>query len=279
MNKLLILILTTIISTFVAYGQTTPEYTKLFKNYNACFILYDINKHKIVSQYNPDNRCNERISPDSTFKVALSLMAFNEGIINQKTVFAWDGIKRDLPEWNQDQTPRSWLKYSAVWVSQKLSPQLGLSRIKHYLLKFNYGNQDFSGDPGKNNGLTNAWLSSSLKISANEQLELLKAMHAYKLPLTKDAIDNTKDNIYQGKLNNGADYYAKTGSGHSSKSKQLREGWFEGFIQNGTEQYIFVSNLTDKSVTETNSKAYGGLLIKLITLKILNDYFFIAHHL
>jgi beta-lactamase class D/beta-lactamase class D OXA-1 len=30
------------------------------------------------------------------------------------------------------------------------------------------------GELGKNNGLTNGWLSSSLKISASEQLSFLK---------------------------------------------------------------------------------------------------------
>ena len=51
-----------------------------------------------------------------------------------------------------------------MWLSQLLTPQLEMPKIKNYLQKFNYGNQDFSADVGKNNGLTNAWLNSSLKI-------------------------------------------------------------------------------------------------------------------
>ena len=268
-----------------ANAITIQEYSKLFKNYNACFILYDLEKHQVVSEYNPKNRCKQRIAPDSTFKIALSLMAFNQGIINQNTVFKWDGEKGVLPEHERDQTPNSWLKYSVLWVSQQITPQLGYARIKHYLAGFDYGNQDFSGDPGEKNGLTDAWLSSSLKISAVEQLHFLQAMFSNELPVSNEAIANTKENLYQGKLNNGADYYGKTGSGRYGRNERLtnpsklRDGWFVGFIENGTQRYIFVSNLTDKVIqasidkSDGSLKPYGTQILKPITLKLLNDYF------
>ena len=40
----------------------------------------------------------------------------------------------------------------------------------------------------------------------------LKAMLSYKLSLSHDAVANTKKNRYLGKLNNGANYYGKTGA-------------------------------------------------------------------
>lgn len=290
MRKLPTLILAAILATTAisatAHEITTQEYSQLFKNYDACFILYNLNEHKVISEYNPNNHCNQRISPDSTFKIALSLMAFNQGVINQETVFKWDGKKGELPEWNRDQTPQTWLKYSVVWVSQQITPRLGYARIKHYLADFNYGNQDFSGDPGKNNGLTYAWLSSSLKISAVEQLNFLKAMLSNELPVTSEAVAHTKENLYQGKLDNGADYYGKTGSGRHGRNERetnpskLRDGWFVGFVELGTQQYIFVSNLTDKVPASTDKsygkvalKPYGSVVLKPITLKLLNDYF------
>jgi beta-lactamase class D len=266
-------------------AKTTQEYSDLFKNYDACFILYNLNEQKIVSEYNPNNYCNQRISPDSTFKIPLSLMAFNQGIISQNTVFKWDGKKGTMPEQDRDQTPNSWLKYSVLWVSQQITPQLGYARIKHYLAGFQYGNQNFNGDPGKNNGLTHAWLSSSLSISAMEQLNFLKAMLSNELPISNEAVAHTKENLYLGKLNNGADYFGKTGSGRHGRNErlthpsQLRDGWFVGFIQNANQQYIFVSNLSDKKVQATIDKSNGSLkpfgsqLLKPITLKLLNDYF------
>ncbi|KGP64413.1 beta-lactamase [Legionella norrlandica] len=286
MKKLIALFLVACFINTSIWATKESDYSKLFKKYHACFILYDLNNHKIVSEYNPNQRCSERIAPDSTFKIPLSLMAFNQGIINQHTVFKWDGVKEDLVDWNHDQTPESWLKYSVVWVSQQITRQMGDGRIKYYLAGFDYGNQDFSGDPGKNNGLTHAWLSSSLKISAMEQLTFLKAMLNHELPLTPEAIKNTCKNMYLGKLENGASYYGKTGSGRHGRNERqtnpsrLRDGWFVGFIEKGKARYIFVSNLTDKEPVpmqkfgaNTPLLPYGSALLKPITLQILNNYF------
>lgn len=283
MKKVLTLMLTATALSASAQTPTPQDFSQAFKNYRACFILYSVTSQKIVSEYNPHNRCSQRISPDSTFKVALSLMAFNQGVITQKTIFKWDGQKSGMPGWDQNQTPATWLKYSVVWVSQQITPQLGYDRIEHYLAGFNYGNQDFSGDPGQNNGLTHAWLASSLQISAIEQLNFLKAMLGNELPVNHDAVTNTEKNMYLGKLDNGADYYGKTGSGRHGRNERetnpshLRDGSFIGFINNGTQQYIFVSNLTDKYPVPADSSGsltpYGSQILKPITLQLLNEYF------
>src|ERR1700735_4499932 len=96
----------------LAFGDSLHD-----KNKQLCFILYSVNQHKIVKQYDTANQCRARLAPDSTFKIALSLMAFDQRIIQQKTVFKWDGKKYAFPAWNQDQTPKSWLRNSTVWVS------------------------------------------------------------------------------------------------------------------------------------------------------------------
>ncbi len=265
---------------FCLFAQTpTTAYAKHFGHYHGCFILYHVNENKIVSQYNPNNRCNEQLPPNSTFKIPLSLMAFNEKLITQQTTFKWDGTQGDLSAWNNDQTPASWFTNSVVWVSQDLTQQMGLEKIRLYLSTFNYGNQDFSGDPGLNNGLTHAWLASSLKISAVEQLHFLTAMLNGELGLNQTAIKETKNNMYLGKLNNGASYYGKTGSGRHGRNERLsepsklRDGWFVGFIEQGSDQYIFVSNLSDTVAPLAGDNAYGSQILKPITLQLLNEYF------
>ncbi|MDW5415209.1 penicillin-binding transpeptidase domain-containing protein [Iodobacter sp. CM08] len=256
-----------------------PDYKSLFKGYDGCFMLYDNSSKKMLSEYNPNNRCSQRIPVNSTFKLPLALMAFDAGLINKDTVFKWNGQRYDLLDWNQDQNPASWEKYSVVWVSQHITPQLGLDKIKQYLADFNYGNQDFSGDPGKNNGLSNAWLSSSLKVSAKEQLALLQQFANGTLPLSQQAMAETKKIIYVGKLNHGADLYGKTGSGWKNRSdkggnsKKMRDGWYIGLVENAGKQYIFVSNITDENIPSADDKKMGGPIAKEISLKLLNSYF------
>lgn len=260
----------------MAYA-TEINYAQIFAGKNACFILYDLNKKKTVEEYN-SKRCQERIAPNSTFKVPLSLMAFDKGVITESTVFKWDGKKREMESWNQNQTPRTWEQYSVLWVSQQITPKLGMRTIKDYLAKFNYGNQDFSGDKGKNNGLTHAWLSGSLKISGEEQLKFLINMHNYNLGISHAAIDNTMQNIYLGKLtDDGWNWYGKTGSGrrnttYQGKAERVRDGWFVGYLEKSGQTYVVVTNLTDiKTPTGSEHDTSGGPQAKAITQDIIKQ--------
>lgn len=274
-----------VLFTLLAFNTMAQEiaiehFAYAFKGFNACFILYDVDTKQIISEYNPAGRCSERLAPDSTFKIPLSLMAFNQGLINPKTEFKWNGQKGALADWDRDQTPSSWFQYSVVWVSQQLTQKLQLPRIKHYLDGFNYGNKDFNGDPGKSNGLTYAWLSSSLKISGMEQLNFLTALVNQELPLSPDAVNNTVDNMYLGTLENGFKYYGKTGAGLHGRNERdanpsrIRDGWFVGFIDGEKgKKYVFVTNFTDKTVPPENDNAYGSQILKPIVLELLNTYF------
>jgi beta-lactamase class D len=278
--KTLVLLLI-ILSTATAHAAqvTSVSFDKLFSGFDGCFLLYDTVKERLVLEYNPRNRCQQRIPANSTFKIPLAVMAFDQGVIDENTSFVWDGIKHaDFPDWDKNQTPVTWQKYSVVWVSQQITPRIGLKNIEKYLADFAYGNQNFSGDPGKNNGLTHAWLSSSLNISAVEQLDFLKKMEHHKLPVKPVAIEKAKRLIHQGSLANGVDYFAKTGSGWHGRSKdgntsgKLRDGWYVGMVEQGTAKYVFVTNITDRK-PEPASQKYGGQIAKGIALSILNDYF------
>lgn len=47
-----------------------PNYSELFTGYNACFILYNLNKEHITEVFNSE-RCDKKIAPCSTFKIPL----------------------------------------------------------------------------------------------------------------------------------------------------------------------------------------------------------------
>lgn len=250
------------------------DFATIFQNTNGCFILYDLKQNKIIQEYNPQ-RCAERISPESTFKIALSLMAFDQNLITQKTIFKWDGVDKGMSAWNQDQTPHTWLSNSAVWVSRLITQQLGIAKIQMYLDKFNYGNKDFSGDPGKNNGLTNAWLSSSLKISADEQLHFLQRLYLTTLPVLPAAMNITKQNMHLEMAHpNGWDFYGKTGTGYKTEQVATGQnppqvGWFVGFLEQDGVAYAFVLNFSDLQNPVTSEA--GGVRAKAMVETILRQ--------
>jgi beta-lactamase class D len=220
----------------------SPNFSKIFQDKNACFILYDLTANKPLIEYN-QKRCQERVFACSTFKIPIAIMAFDQGILrNEHTNIKWDGIKRDFPNWNQDQTPKTWLQYSTVWVSQWITPQIGMAKIKKYLAKFAYGNQDMSG------GITKAWLSSSLKISAEEQINFLKNLWQNKLPVSQHVITMTKNILPKDVLSSGAILYGKTGSGfidgRDDPSSRM-VGWYVGYLIQNNHSYAFATSSSD----------------------------------
>ena len=160
--------------------------TYVIKNaYADCFILADRKKFIIN-----EGECKTRYTPASTFKIAISVMGYNEGILidenNPKVKFK-EGYVDWLDNWKQTYYPNLWIKNSCVWYSQFITKKLGFKKFKNYVNKLNYGNGNVSGDKGKSNGLTNAWLSSSLKISPIEQLKFLEKLISNKLPVSKQS--------------------------------------------------------------------------------------------
>lgn len=141
--------------------------------HTQCFLVHE---HQRAIYKEGD--CSARHAPCSTFKIVLSLIGYNEGLLLNETHPEWpfqEGYLDDLERWKQAHTPLMWMKNSCVWYSQVLAQKLGIARFKEYIEEMNYGNRDVSGDKGQDNGLTRSWLSSSLKISPEEQVFFAKA--------------------------------------------------------------------------------------------------------
>lgn len=236
-----------------------------------CFLLVDADTGQIQKSINEAN-CSEQISPCSTFKVPLAVMSFDQGILkDENTKFKWDGAKRSMEVWNQDTTAAEWMKYSTVWYSQVLTPKLGASKIKNYLRKFDYGNQNFNG------GLKNAWLTPtsmkdrekdfSLKISGIEQIDFMKKLVRNKLPAKEKSMDMTKKLMFLETTPKGYAFSGKTGSGFTDGTRTKRIGWFIGSIKTPDREYVFATNFKDTE--DYIDKDYGGPQAKAYTIELL----------
>lgn len=207
---------------------------------SECFLLYDLNHNTLIEQNNPE-RCDERFSPACTFNIALSLMAADQHLINHNTIFIWDGNDTGKAVWNCDKTPREWFYDSVYPISKALAMTLGTDVINDYLTQFNYGNQDFSSG-------AYPWVSGSLKVSANEQLTFLTALMTDALPVSIEAMNLTKDNLYRNEIGNGWKFCGKTGTADTA-------AWFVGFIEKDEQTYIFVYNYSDEAPWGHNARA------------------------
>jgi len=256
-----------------AFCAEDTSLDKYFKNIEeGCFILYDVNK-KNTLEYN-QTFCQKPMSPDSTFKIMLSLIGYDQNILKNEHMPEWKFKKKYIadysdstylpPHWRENTTPQNWMRYSVVWYSQLLTKKLGLNVIQKYLNEFNYGNKDFSGDYNKNNGLTHAWLESSLKISAEEQIEFLKNILQNNNLVNHNALEMTKKNLFiDFSQDNQTSLYGKTGSGVLKSKKS--HGWFVGWLEKDHQKYIFVTEVI------LASKDPASLEAKKINIEILSD--------
>ena len=222
---------------------------------DGCFLAME--NGKAIEQ---NGNCKARHTPCSTFKIAISLMGYDQEILIDET-HPKMAFKVDYTDgtqiWKQPHNPASWIKYSVVWYSQLITKELGLEKFNSYIKKFDYGNQDISGDKGKNNGLMESWLSSSLQISPKEQVQFLQKLLDNKLPVSAKAHEMTKNILFAEELPDGWKLYGKTGS-CDLQDRRKQTGWFVGWVQKENRKIIFANYLEDQEKLDYS----GGKMAK-----------------
>ncbi|MGE8366317.1 class D beta-lactamase [Cupriavidus sp.] len=216
-----------------------------------CTVMADAASGKILKQ---EGTCGQRVTAASTFKVPLSLMGFDSGLLVDEHAPAMPfraEYRESNPAKRVTTDPERWMKTSVVWYSQQLTQQLGEARFRRYVGEFQYGNGDVSGDPGKHNGLTHAWLSSSLKISPLEQVAFLAKVVNRKLPVSAHAYDMTSRIMAIGVLPDGWAVHGKTGTGapiltNGSEDWIHGYGWFVGWATKAGRSVVFARLTQDE---------------------------------
>lgn len=214
----------------------------------TCFLAKENNQ--VIKQ---EGDCKTRHTPQSTFKIALSLMGYDAKILKNEVTPTWPFKKNNEPVLNickGPHNPRTWMRDSCVWYSQVLTKKIGMPTFKAYVTKFHYGNQDVSGDNGKHNGLTQSWLSSSLKISPEEQTVFLQKLTDHQLPVSDQSLEMTKKILFREELPGGWKLYGKTGNGlqqnvDKTTPVDLQHGWFVGWIEKNGRVIVFASHIID----------------------------------
>ena len=209
-----------------------------------CTVIADADTGEFVVK---QGRCDERVTPASTFKIALALMGFDSGFLKNEHAPVLP-FREGYPAWNeswkQPTDPQRWLKYSVFWFSQRVTYALGKERFVRYAEDFAYGNADVSGDPGKDNGLERSWVSSSLKISPLEQIGFVRKLIHDQLPVSRGASEMTRRTIEAIELPDGWTAHGKTGTAYpkmpdGSSDEAHGYGWYVGWIAKGKKSFVF----------------------------------------
>ena len=189
--------------------------------------------------------CDHRYTAASTFKVALALMGYDAGILTDAHNPRWDWREgRRAPARDKKPVdPTIWQADSVLWYSREVARNLGAQRFSSYVSSFNYGNKDVSGEPGKRNGLSHAWIAS-LTISPREQTTFIRRMLARELPVSPAAIEQTMAIVPTFSTRSGWRVHGKTGSGWTRDARgQIQrsrpEGWFVGWAERQGRVVVF----------------------------------------
>lgn len=198
--------------------------------------------------------CDTPTTPASTFKVPLAVMAFDAGFLTTAQTPALPFVE-GYPDWGGDawrQTtdPLRWMDHSVVWYSQAIARALGAARLTDYARAFDYGNADFTGDPGADNGLERSWISSSLQITPRQQLAFMTRLVNGQMPVSPQAMQTTLS-ILQQRQSEGWQFRGKTGAAYprqadGSFDRARGWGWYIGSASRGEETLVFVRLIQDE---------------------------------
>lgn len=221
------------------------DFEEAFEKFSVkgSFLLYDNSNDKFITF--DSTRCGERFIPASTFKIFNSLVGLETGLIpDTNYVFKWDGIKRNVVQWNRDLKLRPAFQYSCVPCYQSLARKIGEERMQYYITKNKYGNMDIGG------GIDKFWLTGNLRMSQIEQIEFLKNLYFDKLDFSKRSMETVKNIML---VINKPEYKLGVKTGWSIIDG-VEYGWYVGYIVKNKKVYFFVTNI---ECSDLNNEKFG----------------------
>ncbi|WP_182961694.1 class D beta-lactamase [Pedobacter gandavensis] len=203
------------------------------------FVLYD-QKNDRYLYYNKE-ASNKSYLPASTFKICNSLIALETAVLKDEyEILKWDKEQRRVPEWNADTDMKQAFKNSTVWFYQDVAKKIGEERMKYWLHKLKYGNEDASG------GINGFWLWGGLRITPMQQIDFLRRLAGNALPLSQRTMDIVKG-IMISKDRDGFVTRGKTGAG---KQDGAYLGWYVGYVTTKDNVFYFANFIQTESRTD-----------------------------
>lgn len=231
-NSILVLFILIVTMPAYAEGMKQPDWASVFESFDAKGTIV------VVDQRDSDNRmlvfdqqrAQARLSPASTYKIPHTLFALDAGVVEDEfEVFEWDGVERSFAGHNKDQTLRSAMRNSTVWVYQRFAEEIGIETARNYVARIEYGNAQPSWGKG------DYWLNGELTISAHEQISFLRQLYLNQLPFAVEHQRLVKDLMT---VEAGPDWIIRAKTGWDGTI-----GWWVGWVEWPTGPIFFALNI------------------------------------
>lgn len=174
-------------------------------------------------------------TPASTFKIVNSLIGLETGVVrDDSSMIKWDSIVRGRPECDKDMVMADAFRNSCVPWYRELARRIGEKNMQHYLDTLGYAAR--RGKFSIKNNLDTFWLDNSAKVTADEQLGLVKQLYFAQLPFqTRTQQIVRRMMLMEDNANYKLSY--KTGWGTNDNGAQI--GWIIGWIEENQHPYFF----------------------------------------
>ncbi len=211
-------------------------------------LIQDLNENRTY-QYNPQRNATAFL-PASTFKIPNSLISLETGVIdNELAILTWDGVTRELPEWNRDLNMKEAFKFSAVWFYQVLARRVGHDRMQEKVNQIGYGNSNI----GSPEDIDKFWLEGELRITPQKQIQFLRRLYNNDLPFSERSLTLVKD-IMIVETTPKYTLRVKTGLVGFPPMENTRIGWYVGYLEQNNNVYFFATNINIRSEDDIDKR-------------------------
>lgn len=221
-----------------ALGATTPSALAAPATLDCTLVVDAASGAALVRE----GTCDTRVTPASTFKIPISLMGFDSGVLRDDHApympykASYAAANRS---WRHGTDPAGWLRESIVWYSQQITAKLGAASVRNYVRTFDYGNRDLASVDGVDDAIAVSEVSPTLRISPQEQTVFLRKVVNRELPLSAHAYDVTARLLKVDAPAGGWIVHGKTGTapalladGSADRTQYI--GWYVGWaVKNG----------------------------------------------
>lgn len=226
----------------------------IFDNGKGTFKVYNLKRFR-----------DSTYLPASTFKIINALVGLETGkITDTDMVIPWNGIVHPIENWNQDVTMKQAFQFSSAPWFQEIARRIGKDTLQHYLDTLGYASKNQRAVIQQ---VDTFWLDNSVKITADEQLGLVKSLYFDQLPFQPRSQRLVRDIMLQEDNSNYILAY-KTGWGKTEAGNDL--AWAVGWIEENRHPYFFALNLESKQ-----PEADIPAVRKRILMAILKDLGFL----
>jgi len=199
----------------------------LFDNGQGHFTIYDLPRYK-----------DSAYAPGATFDIVQVLVGLQTGILKDDTT-------ANLLRGFQLTGPVNQTMFA------RLAGDIGKDTLKKWIDSLRYGNRDLSGP------IDSFWLDNHLRVTADEQLGLIKRLYFDQLPF-----QNRPQKLVRGIMptETNSNYRLVYKTGQVVKGDGYALGWVLGWVEENKHPYFFVVNME----TEDSSKDLGPIGLHIV---------------